>query len=131
MIKSRKRRLPRDLRRGFTLMEVLLVLIILGVLAAIVVPQLMGVQKQSYIDATGVSINGLEGALKQYQLNHDGNLPETGEGLQALITAPSNDKKWKPTKKFFPSKKKKHKRRKQRKWNLFPNCRRFNFKINN
>ena len=76
-------------------MEVLLVLVILSVLIALVAPGLMGVQKQSFIDAAKVSIKGLEQSLKRYQLNHDGNFPETGDGLQALITAPSNDKKWK------------------------------------
>src|SRR5262249_39152139 len=82
-------------RSGFTLMEVLLVLAILGVLMAMVVPGLMGRQKQANIDATKVSIHGLESGLKMYTLDHDGEYPTTNEGLDSLISAPSNDPKWK------------------------------------
>lgn len=82
-------------RSGFTLMEVLLVLAILGVLMAMVVPGLMGRQKQANIDATKLSIHGLENALKLYALDHDGEYPSTNDGLEALISAPANDSKWK------------------------------------
>lgn len=49
-------------RRGFTLMEVLLVLAILGVIAAMVVPQLLGRQQKANEDAARMSIHGLEQA---------------------------------------------------------------------
>lgn len=84
----------RHHRSGFTLMEVLLVLAILGVLMAMVVPGLLGQQKQANIDATKVSIHNLEQALKLYALNHDGEFPSSGDGLQALINAPAGDNKW-------------------------------------
>jgi len=92
-IQQRKTR-RHERRAGFTLMEVLLVLAILGVLMAMVVPGLLGQQKQANIDATKVSIHSLESALKLYALNHDGEYPSTGDGLQALLTAPANDTKW-------------------------------------
>lgn len=82
-------------RAAFTLMEVLLVLAILGVIAAMVVPQLVGRQEQASIDATQVSIKGIEQALKLYSLDHGGSYPTTNDGLQSLVTAPSNDTKWK------------------------------------
>jgi len=82
-------------RAAFTLMEVLLVLAILGVIAAMVVPQFIGRQEQASIDATAVSIKGIEQALKLYQLDHGGTYPSSSEGLQVLVTSPSNDPKWK------------------------------------
>jgi len=82
-------------RRGFTLIEVLLVLAILGVIMALVVPQLLGTQQQALIDSTKLSIKGVEQGLQMYALDHDGQLPTTSEGLQVLIENPGNDTKWK------------------------------------
>lgn len=82
-------------RGGFTLIEVLLVLAILGVIMALVVPQLLGTQQKSYIDATKLSIKSLENALKLYAVDHGGTLPQTGEGLEVLIVNPGNDPNWK------------------------------------
>lgn len=82
-------------RRGFTLMEVLLVLAILGVIMAMVLPQLLGRQKQANIDATKLSIRGLEQALDLYALDHDGEYPVTNVGLQALLAPAGNDNRWK------------------------------------
>ena len=81
---------------GFTLLEVLLVLAILGVITAMVVPRLVGRQKQANIDATRLSIRGLEQALKLYALDHDGDYPTTNQGLDALRLAPrTGDFRWK------------------------------------
>lgn len=85
----------RNRRRGFTLIEVLLVLAILGVIAAMVVPALLGRQKQANIDVTKQSIVGLEQALELYAVDHSGEFPTTGEGLESLLAAPNNDEKWK------------------------------------
>ena len=84
----------RQSRGGFTLIEVLLVLAILGVIMALVVPQLLGTQQQANIDATKLSIKGLETGLQMYALDHDGQLPTTSEGLEVLISNPGNDPKW-------------------------------------
>lgn len=82
-------------RRGFTLIEVLLVLAILGVIAAMLVPSLLRRQKQAMIDQTKLNIKALEGILRQYGLDHDGDLPTTAQGLEVLLVAPNNDEKWK------------------------------------
>ncbi len=76
----------RKTRRGFTLLEVLLVLAILGVIAAMVVPQLLGRQKQALIDTTRLSVNNLENALKLYAIAHDGEYPQgTQDALSVLL----------------------------------------------
>lgn len=82
-------------RSGFTLMEVLLVLAILGVIMAMVVPQLLGRQQKANIDAAKLSIKGLEQALDLYALDHDGEFPMTNIGLQALLAPGGNDPQWK------------------------------------
>lgn len=81
----------RPARGGFTLLEVLLVLAILGVIAAMVVPQLLGRQKIAMIKATQSSIQGLESALKMYAIDHDGNYPQgTSEDVFLLLTNPQD-----------------------------------------
>ena len=86
----------RSLRLGFTLMEVLLVLGILGVIMAMVVPKVLGRQKYASIDATRVSIGGLSQALKLYSLDHAGDFPSTTDGLAVLLKKPSRpDTAWK------------------------------------
>ena len=85
-----------SLRVGFTLMEVLLVLGILGVIMAMVVPKVLGRQKYANIDATRVSIGGLSQALKLYSLDHAGDLPSAADGLNVLLKKPARqDASWK------------------------------------
>ena len=62
-------------RSAFTLMEVLLVLGILGVIMAMVVPRLLGRQKEAYNDVAKASLSGLSDALKLYSLDHAGRDP--------------------------------------------------------
>lgn len=74
-------RKPTPLRRAFTLIEVLLVLVILGVLAALVVPNLLGVQERANIKAAKASINGLESAAELYRTEHNATYPQTIDDL--------------------------------------------------
>lgn len=88
--KQKTRRQPH----GFTLIEVLLVLAILGVIAAMVVPQLIGRQRDANAKAARLSISGLEQSLELYAVDHNGEFPTTAEGLEALLSQPNNDEKW-------------------------------------
>jgi general secretion pathway protein G len=67
----------RRVRRGFTLLEVLLVLVILGVIAALVVPQLTGTQQRSLIMATKVKISDVEKTVNMYAIDHNATFPPT------------------------------------------------------
>lgn len=63
--------LVRRRRSGFTLTEVLLVLAILGVIAAMVIPNLLGAGRTAYIRNTGISIKAFENIAKNYAIDHD------------------------------------------------------------
>lgn len=84
----------RSRRSGFTLMEVLLVLAIIGVILAMVVPQLMGRRRVANVQASYASIKSLESALDLYRLDHNDQYPQTNEGLQVLVANPGNTQ-WK------------------------------------
>lgn len=88
-------RLPvsnRRRRRGFTLVEVLLVLAILGVIAAMVVPNLIGTQNTANIKAARASIAGFENALKLYTVDNGGTYPEGArEQVIGLLMNPGQD----------------------------------------
>lgn len=79
---------------GFTLIEVMIVVVILGILAAIVVPKIMDRPAQAQITAAKSDIRTLESALNLYRLdNHT--YPTSDQGLEALVQKPSNAKAWK------------------------------------
>lgn len=71
----------RSRRAAFTLIEVLLVLAILGVIAAMVVPNLLGTQQSAYIKTTRQSISALEATARQYAVNHDTEWPQNLDQL--------------------------------------------------
>jgi general secretion pathway protein G len=74
--------------KGFTLIELMVVLVILGVLAAIIVPKIMDRPDQARIVAAKQDIASLVQALKLYRLDNI-NYPTTEQGLQALVTKPT------------------------------------------
>jgi len=81
---------------GFTLIEIMVVVIILGILAAIVAPNVIGRVGDAQIAAAKQDIRGIENALKFYRLDNFA-YPTTEQGLQALVTRPSDPtiKNWK------------------------------------
>lgn len=81
-------------RRGFTLLEMLIVLGIILVIAAMVVPNLLGSQKKANIKATRASIHNLEQAFKLYAAENNGEYPQGGqEQIQLLLEPVSSDGK--------------------------------------
>lgn len=83
--------------KGFTLIEIMVVLIIIGLLAGIVVPKLMGRTEEAKHTKTMVQIKNLQSALDLYKLD-SGSYPTTDQGLQALVEKPAVGeipKRWK------------------------------------
>lgn len=74
---------------GFTLIEVMVVVVILGILAALVVPKIMGRPDEARIVAARQDIATLMQALKLYKLDNIG-YPTTEQGLQALTAKPAS-----------------------------------------
>ena len=83
--------------RGFTLIELMVVIVILGILAGLIVPRIMGRPEEAKQLKAKIQIESLETALKLYKLDN-GTYPDTQQGLQALIEKPETGKippKWK------------------------------------
>jgi len=81
---------------GFTLIELMIVIVILGILAGLIVPRIMGRPEEAKQLKAKIQIEGLETALKLYKLDN-GMYPDTEQGLQALVEQPSGSapaKKW-------------------------------------
>lgn len=78
-------------QRGFTFVEIMVVVAILAILAAIVVPRIMGRTDEAKITAAKVQMRNIEGALKLYKLD-TGKYPRTEHGLEALVTKPTSGK---------------------------------------
>jgi general secretion pathway protein G len=85
-------------QRGFTLLEIMVVVVILGILAALVVPKIISRPDEARVIAAKQDIASLMSALKLYRLDN-GRYPTTEQGLQALVikpTAPPIPPNWKP-----------------------------------
>ena len=73
---------------GFTLIEIMVVIIILGLLAAIVMPRIVGETDRARYAQAKVQIRILEDALKRYKLDN-GRFPTTDQGLESLVQPPT------------------------------------------
>ena len=81
-------------RAAFTLVEMLLVLMILAVLAAIVIPKFAGRSEQAKVTAAQAQISSLELALNSFEVDN-GSYPQGSAGLNALVEQPNNLQSWK------------------------------------
>jgi general secretion pathway protein G len=75
---------------GFTLIEVMVVLLIIGIMASMVAPQILGQQESAQLKKAAVDIQQLESSLEMYKLQNN-QFPTTEQGLEALVTAPTID----------------------------------------
>lgn len=76
-------------RRGFTLIELMVVIVILGILAGLIVPRIMGEPDKAKILKARMQIESIGTALRMYKLDN-GNYPTTEQGLQALVEQPAS-----------------------------------------
>jgi general secretion pathway protein G len=82
------RRLRHRLTAGFTLIELMVVLVIIGVLAALIVPNVLERADDARVTAARTDINNLMQALKLFKLDNQ-RYPTSAQGLQALLTKPT------------------------------------------
>lgn len=79
---------------AFTLIEIMVVVVILGILAATIIPQFIGTTHDAKVSAAKATIAELESALERFYIHVDRH-PTSEEGLKVLVEAPSgDDKKW-------------------------------------
>ena len=87
------RLLPRSRHSGFTLLELLVVMVIIGLLSGYVGPRYFQQIGKSEVKTARAQIDSLEKALAQYRID-TGHYPTTEQGLAALVTRPQNEPKW-------------------------------------
>ncbi|OGT43504.1 MAG: type II secretion system protein GspG [Gammaproteobacteria bacterium RIFCSPHIGHO2_12_FULL_40_19] len=76
--------------RGFTLIEVMVVVVILAILAAIIVPRILKRPEQARMAAARADIRSIQNAMELYKLDN-GFYPSTDQGIQALVTKPTGE----------------------------------------
>ncbi|MBN7823650.1 type II secretion system major pseudopilin GspG [Bowmanella dokdonensis] len=83
---------------GFSLIEVMVVLLIIGMMAALVAPAILGNQETAQLKKAAIDIQQLESAIQMYKVRTN-LLPTTDQGLEALVNAPTLD----PVPRNFPA----------------------------
>lgn len=83
----------RSSGRGFTLLELLVVILIIGLLTGIVAPRFLGQVSKSEVTAARAQLDALDKALQGYRMD-TGRYPTTAQGLRALVQQPSDEPRW-------------------------------------
>lgn len=83
----------RSRSRGFTLLELLVVMVIIGLLAGLVAPRFFAQIGKSEVKTARAQLDGLEKSLEQYRIDV-GAYPTTEQGLSALFERPAGNTKW-------------------------------------
>ncbi len=78
---------------GFTLLEIMVVLVIIGVMAALIAPRFIERADEAKVETTKVQMKNIAQALKLYRLQH-GSYPSSSDGLNALVAAGKNGKRY-------------------------------------
>ncbi len=79
--------------RGFTLLELLVVILIIGLLTGIVAPRFLGQISRSEVTTTRAQMDAFRKAIEAFRIDN-GRYPTTAEGLDALVAAPSGATRW-------------------------------------
>jgi len=87
-----KTRAGRKPSGGFTLIEIMVVVVILGILAATIIPQFVGTTHDAKVSAAKAHVAELESALERFNVHMD-RYPTSEEGLKLLVEAPATDEK--------------------------------------
>jgi general secretion pathway protein G len=80
---------------GFTLIEIMVVVFILGLLVTLVAPRIIGRTDEARVTKARADAHAIEEALHLFKLDN-GRYPTQGEGLEALVTAPAGARGWNP-----------------------------------
>ena len=78
---------------GFTLLELLVVILIIGLLTGIVAPRFLGQVSRSEIVAAKAQMDAFDKALQAFRMD-TGHFPSTSQGLKVLLTQPSDEPRW-------------------------------------
>ncbi|HYM34464.1 MAG TPA: type II secretion system major pseudopilin GspG, partial [Steroidobacteraceae bacterium] len=80
---------------GFTLLEIMVVIVIIGILSALIVPGIVGQIEKARVTKAQHDIRAIESALEMYKIDNF-HYPTTEQGLKALVEKPVDAKNWKP-----------------------------------
>ena len=83
----------KRVKKGFTLIELMVVVLIIAILAALIVPRVIQRQEDAKRAKAAADISELDSCIQTYKLDND-NFPTSEEGLQALRSAPQSAKNW-------------------------------------